>query len=259
MQRNGGRSGARWAPQALLATLGKMAAPDARQLYCQEVTHAKTEAQDYLLAAQAQTQKLRALLAHGTRLLHIGGGHDHVLPLLLSLDDGPVCVLNVDAHLDTRVDPESHSGNPFRQFDRLGQHPWQLHQIGIHPFANSLSTQAPLQRGTQHILWRRQCDDPAWVRGFLQRLENDLVPGSRVVFSLDCDALAGADVEAVSAPNHDGLSLAFVRQLMAWYRNLCQRRGLSELWGVYEFNPLYDSTSSRSARAVAGLLYGMLY
>lgn len=109
------------------------------------------------------------------------------------------------------------------------------------------------------ILWRRQCDDPAHVAAFLQRLEVSLPPNARVVFSLDCDALMASDVEAVSAPNHDGLSLAFVRQLGFFYRDLCQRRGQAPLWGIYEYNPLYDTVSGRGARAIAGLMYDMIF
>ena len=257
--RNGGRAGARWAPQALLTAWKKLAAPasDTRFSY-HSVTHQQKEEQGFEAMLEQQAQTLRSLLGAGP-LVHLGGGHDHILPLLQALDDRPVCVLNIDAHLDTRMDPEPHSGNPFRQFAVTAKFPLQLHQVGIHPYANALSTQTELSRGEMPILWRRQCDDPAHVAAFLQRLEMSLPHNARVVFSLDCDALMASDVEAVSAPNHDGLSLHFVRQLAFFYRDLCQRRGQAPIWGIYEYNPLYDTVSGRGARAIAGLMYDMVF
>lgn len=257
--RNGGRAGARWAPQALVAAWKKLASPpeDVRFSYHQ-VTQQQKEEQGFEAMLEQQAQTLRSLM-NKRPLIHLGGGHDHVLPLLKSLDDLPVCVLNIDAHLDTRMDAEPHSGNPFRQFASTSKFPLQLHQAGIHPYANALSTQTQLSRGEMPILWRRQCDDPAFVQSFLLRLETSLPTDARVVFSLDCDALMSSDVEAVSAPNHDGLSLQFVRQLVFFYRDLCQRRGQAPIWGIYEYNPLYDTVSARGARAIAGLMYDMIF
>lgn len=257
--RNGGRAGARWAPQALVAAWKKLASPDEATLFSyHHVTSQWQEEQGFEAMLEQQAQTLRSILGQHP-LIHLGGGHDHILPLLKALDETPVCVLNIDAHLDTRMDPEPHSGNPFRQFAVKAKFPLQLHQVGIHPYANALSTQTQLSRGEMHILWRRQCDDVAHVQSFLMRLESSLPANARVVFSLDCDALMASDVEAVSAPNHDGLSLSFVRQLAAAYRDLCQRRGQAPMWGIYEYNPLYDSVSSRGARAIAGLMYDMVF
>lgn len=242
-----------------MAAWKKLASPEGARLFSyHQVTTQTTEERDFEAMLEQQAQTLRSLLgAHP--LFHLGGGHDHILPLLKALDEAPVCVLNVDAHLDTRTDPEPHSGNPFRQFELHSKFPLQLHQVGIHPYANALSTQSKLSRGSMHILWRRECDDAAHVRSFLMRLEASLPANARVVFSLDCDALMASDVEAVSAPNHDGLSLSFVRQLVAAYRDLCARRGQPPIWGIYEYNPLYDSVSSRGARAIAGLMYDMVF
>ncbi len=259
MLRNGGRAGSRWAPQAILAAWKKLAAPEGETRFSYyTLTSQQQEEQNFEKMLEQQAQTLRPLLGKQP-LIHLGGGHDHVLPLLRALDDRPVCVLNIDAHLDTRVDPEPHSGNPFRQFAQSAKHPLQLHQVGIHPYANSLTTQTELPRGEMHILWRRECDEAAHVAAFLMRLESSLAIDARIVFSLDCDALMASDVEAVSAPNHDGVSLGFVRQLASFYRDLCIRRGQAPVWGIYEYNPLYDTVSGRGARAIAGLMYDFVF
>lgn len=261
VQRNGGRLGARWAPQALLSNWKKLAIPanfNDVTFVSQTVTKQGLEEINFLPMTEQQAQLLRDCQV-AQSLIHLGGGHDHIFSLLKSFSDRPIVVLNIDAHLDTRMDSEPHSGNPFRQFSQISTQSFQLYQIGIHRFANSQSTQAHLPKGEMHILWREECDSAEYVQAFLMRMESLLPEGAQIIFSLDCDALAAGDVEAVSAPNHHGLNLNFVHQLAGSYRDLCLRKGISPVWGIYEFNPLYDSVSSRSGRALAGLIYRMVF
>lgn len=261
VQRNGGRLGARWAPQALIAYWKKLALPSThRDLHfvSQTVTKQGLEEVNFALMTEQQTQLLRDYQT-AQMLIHLGGGHDHIFSLLKSFNDRPIVVINIDAHLDTRADSEPHSGNPFRQFSQIYTKPFQLYQIGIHPFANSPSTQAMLPQGEMHVLWREECESTEHVLAFLMRIESNLPDNAQIIFSLDCDALAAGDVEAVSAPNHHGLSLNFVHLLVGSYRDLCFRRGIKPVWGIYEFNPLYDSVSASSARAIAGLMYRMVF
>lgn len=261
VQRNGGRTGSRLGPQALLATFKKLALPqDARASFFQEqvVSDQDTEERDYVASVQAQAENLRGLPGQHD-LFHLGGGHDHIYPLLCALADRPIVVINVDAHLDTRTDAAPHSGNPFRRFAETTTQPFHLYQIGIHPFANSTSTQSPLPNTTTRILWREECEQPELVSAFLMRIEAEMPPHAALVFSLDCDAIAAPEMEAVSAPNHLGLSLLFVHQLVGFTRDLNRRRGARNVWGIYEFNPVYDSVSSRSARGMVGLMYRMVF
>lgn len=261
VQRNGGRTGSRLGPQALLATFKKLALPQEAQrtfFRDQVVSDQASEERDYGAATLAQAEHLRSLAGHHD-LFHLGGGHDHIYPLLRALADRPLVVINVDAHLDTRTDAAPHSGNPFRRFAEAATQPFHLYQIGIHPFANSTSTQSPLPNTTARILWREECDHADLVSAFLMRLEAELPQNAVVVFSLDCDAIAAPEMEAVSAPNHLGLSLSFVHQLVGFTRDLNRRRGARNIWGIYEFNPVYDSVSSRSARGMAGLMYRMVF
>lgn len=262
VQLNGGRLGARWAPKALLAALQKLAIPpqmDDLVMRVETSPAAVTEAAT-LEEAQCAEASWLANLRQSTPLLHLGGGHDHVLPLLQALGDVPVCVLNVDAHLDTRVDDWAHSGNPFRRFATHKGASFQLLQIGVHPFANTRSTMTPLPNDARmDIVSRDQCEDLAWLQAQLQSLEARLESNAVVVFSLDCDALSGADVRAVSAPNHRGLSIEYVRRLVSAYRDLCHRRGQPPVFGIYEFNPLFDDCSAAGARVIAGLMYQMIF
>lgn len=258
--RNGGRLGARWAPPALLAMLAKLSLPaHATSVLRTEVTSQTEESEDFVESQKLEEERLTQTLSSFKKILHIGGGHDHILPLLRSLGrEHPIVVINIDAHCDTRIETEPHSGNPFRLYDAHAPTPLQLYQIGIHPFANSRTTLSDLPRGNMSILYRQDCDDTPLVMAYLAQLQSQIPDNARVVFSLDCDALAASEVGAVSAPNHHGLSLSFVIELIQWYRTWCQDHQQREYYGVYEFNPLYDTVSASSARAIAGLLFEMM-
>jgi len=141
---------------------------------------------------------------------------------------------------------------------KLSSFKFDLFQIGIHPFANSLSTQQALSNGKMHILERKNCDHKGEVLAFWNKIYSRLSPQTQIIFSIDADALAVDALKAVSAPNHRGLSIDFLMQQMDLYKELCHQRAQKQIWGLYEFNPLYDDLSGTSARVAAGLIYEML-
>ncbi len=256
--RNGGRLGARWAPAAALTALKRFTIPPGHvsAFHVGESANPLLESSDFEAGQAHEEKRLRQWLTQAGKVLHLGGGHDHVLPLLRAWD-GPVAVLNLDAHCDTRTDVLPHSGNPFRLRAKEAGTAFSLHQLGIHPFANGASTLSSLGSSPTRTLWREECDDPAHVAAFLAGF-HALPAGTRLLFSLDCDALAASELGAVSAPNPHGLSVGFVLELIRWYRQYCEGRGQAPCYGVYEFNPLYDSVSGHSARVVATLMHEML-
>lgn len=210
------------------------------------------------MARDHQISRLKELLKHSRKLVHLGGGHDHVFSLMKAIH-GPLVVINIDAHLDTRADAWSHSGNPFREFSEVSTQDFKLFQIGIHPFANSLSTQQPLAKGEMHVLSRKACDREGEVRAFWNKIISSLSDTTTILFSIDADAISVDSLKAVSAPNHNGLSLEFLSRQMNFYKEICSQRSQQQIWGLYEFNPLYDDVSGSSARVASGLVYEMLF
>jgi formiminoglutamase len=252
---NGGRLGSRWAAKSIVCQLVKMAAPqDCPYIYRESVCQQDQSLSD---ARAIQSERLSELLAQSRKLVHLGGGHDHVYSLMQAIKK-PLLVINIDAHLDTRADAWSHSGNPFREFSQTTKLDFKLFQIGIHPFANTLSTQQALGSAEMHILSRKACDHQGEVRAFWNKILSSLGDETVIVFSIDADALAVENLKAVSAPNHNGLSLEFLHRQMDFYKQLCRERSQSQIWGFYEFNPLYDDVSGTSARVASGLIYEML-
>jgi formiminoglutamase len=257
--RNGGRNGARFAPQSLLSTFKKLNRLDSHSDICfeeLEVSDSDLEKKDFPSSQLAESQKIATHLSatHPSWLCHLGGGHDHIYPLLTALGKThkKILVLNIDAHADTRTDDAASSGTPFRQFAEEFEGTFHLVQIGLHPFANSISTLSPLKKGEMKIIWKK---DVSELKKSLEALKLLVDKDTLVIFSLDADALKGEQVPGVSAVNGDGLSLDDLEKIWEFYRALVPHHPII---GIYELNPVYDSLSSLSMRSLSGFLYKTL-
>lgn len=257
--RNGGRNGARLAPKSLLSYFRKLSLGGAASQYSfseVEVSSVDEEVENFSNAQESEAKKIGYALRSypEARIIHIGGGHDHIYPLLKSYSDAKrIIVLNLDAHADTRTDEESHSGTPFRQFDRDFNGDFHLFQLGLHVFANSESTLSKLPKGDMQILWRKDLgDQPKWETFFgeIRKLVDDQTV---VIFSLDADAIAGELVPGVSAVNGLGLKTNELFQAWQMYKALPLKH--EPIMGIYELNPVYDTLSGMSMRFMSNFLY----
>lgn len=259
VMRNGGRNGARFAPQSFLATFKKFAQDKTLRemtFHDFEVAASTEEEADFHNAQEQEASRITTVINQfpKSRICHIGGGHDHVYPLLKALSENyeKVVVLNIDAHADTRTDENHHSGTPFRQFAEGFQGQFSLYQLGLHSFANSFSTLSPLSKGKLRILWRNEIN-PSALELFFQEMEREIDEKTLVIFSLDADALSGAEVPGVSAVNPSGLGRTEL--LEVWKRFQKLPIAHSPIIGIYELNPLYDTLSSFSMRTLASFVY----
>ena len=248
--RNGGRRGTRFAPQAISNVLLKMVAmPSSPPLHFREVSSSADEEEDF---GESQNKSARRIKKAGEafggdKIFHLGGGHDHIFPLLMSLrDEKAIHVINIDAHLDTRSEPLPHSGTPFRQFADAYQGSFRLTQLGIHSFSNHPASYEGFS-GEMVVL------SPDELSGWKKKIS--LRSEELTLLSLDCDALAAESMEAVSAVNPAGLSFACVREIFDWYS---QHDQAQKIYGIYEYNPLFDNLSQKGAKALASLIYGAL-
>lgn len=258
--RNGGRNGARFAPQSLLATFKKLNKSQEHSKFSFgefEVASAAEEKENFNEAQILQSDRIRSLIGNTTSTVcHIGGGHDHVYPLLRALRSTfkKFVVVNVDAHADTRVDQAPHSGTPFRQFAREVDDSFRLFQIGLHPYANSLSTLSELENGSMSILWKNEIAQKREL--FFKQIAREISEDTVVIFSIDADALSASQVPGVSALNADGISVETLTLLYREYLNLGQRH--APVIGIYELNPVYDSLGSLSMRTLSSFLFQTL-
>lgn len=258
VMRNAGRRGSCYGPEAIIHCFSQMAKTHFSkhiakvQVCCvNNDSHFTDLQQNSFLAWQENLQSAVS------KIVHLGGGHDHIYPLLKALGEKykKIKVLNFDAHLDTRVDPWAHSGTPFRQFAREFSGQFHLIQIGIHDFANPLENFFPLEnQGIMDIISRGEIDDSPQ---FDQKLKSLFAcqADEILVLSIDSDVFDVTSFEAVSAVNSHGLSLSLLRKSIDHYLQIPSDR---KVLGIYEYNPLYDNLSQKGARALASLLYQFL-
>ena len=259
VMRNGGRNGARLAPRSFLSTFKKFSQSEILkdQLFVEvEVSSEESELGNFheaqLLEAKAITQILNKY-PH-SRICHLGGGHDHVYPLLKAISEQyqEVVVINIDAHADTRTDTDFHSGTPFRQFADGFNGKFHLFQIGLHPFANSFSTMSELNQGDMEVLWMKDFSNEN-LKAFFKKIQLTITDKTFVLLSIDADALNGHEVPGVSAVNPAGLSRADL--LSVWSEYLALPLKHKEAVGIYELNPVYDTLASISMRTMASFVF----
>lgn len=259
--RNGGRNGAKYAPQSFLSVFKKMThhpSLSTRQFVEIEVSSEDLEQKNFAEAQIAEADSIAEAIKNfsPSAICHFGGGHDHIFPLLtgLSRQTKKIVVLNIDAHADTRVDDHGHSGTPFRQFAENFSGELNLFQAGLHPFANSESTLSPLKKGKMDILWKNELSEPSKLKIFFESIKAVVDPETVLVFSLDADALSAALAPGVSAVNGSGLSRD--QLVMLW--NEFKKLGPHPVLGIYEVNPLFDGLNMTTVRTLATFVYETL-
>ena len=259
VMRNGGRNGARLAPKSLLSYFRKLALDKISAQYSFreiEVSSMDEESENFPKAQENEALRIETALrmSPGARVIHIGGGHDHIYPLLRSYSHAKrVIVLNLDAHADTRTDENSNSGTPFRQFAREYHGEFHLFQLGLHVFANSESTLSPLPKGNMHILWRKDLMDQSQWQIFFGEMRKLIDEDTVVIFSLDADAISGQLVPGVSAVNGLGLNTSELFQAWQMYRTLPMKH--EPIMGIYELNPVFDTLSGMSMRFISNFIF----
>lgn len=256
VRRNFGRAGTRYSPEAIINVIKKFNnhMSENTKIGCVEVADPQLESANFVAGQSASNSNIEKLLASfsGKKVVHIGGGHDHISPLLSALDSQnfeKIIVINIDAHCDTRDEERPNSGTPFRDFSKRAKTNWKLYQYGIHEFANSKTTLAPLPSGDMEIVPVQIFRDKNLPLNFITDQINEKCA---LVFSLDVDGMSSAIFEGVSAVNHHGLELEHVQTLMQKFFLLAPNA--HQFFGIYEYNPVYDNLSQKGSRALACLI-----
>jgi len=261
--RNGGRRGSAYGPSAIINTLKKMSThrdPMCAQFSLRTMGSCSDFSQQQEQDIQKLSTDLKTANLEQTKFWHLGAGHDHVYPYLkwISQSSKKILIINIDAHLDTRVDELPHSGTPFRQFANDFDGDLEILQLGIHDFANELSNYNELKSAKMTILSMAQIKNESANFSNVSGLLDKYIQSPKeykIVLSLDCDAICAEQMEAVSAVNHHGLDIDTVREIFSWYFSLAQKE---KYCGIYEYNPIYDNLSNKGARVLSSLIQPFL-
>lgn len=254
--RNGGRRGSAYGPKSIISTLKKMTAHKQKPSSMKSIRNLFSS-NSFSDQQEEDTKSIQELLLAGApSIWHLGGGHDHIYPLLSAINskENKILVINIDAHLDTRADKNYHSGTPFRQFANEAKEGLKLIQLGIHDFANERSNYedlAPAQMEVYSVAQiRKETSNFSTASNFLELITKEY-KDHVIVLSLDADAICAESMEAVSAVNHNGLEVSFIRDVFSWYYSLSQKQ---KYCGIYEYNPIFDNLSNKGSRIISSLI-----
>lgn len=261
--RNSGRRGSLYAPAAILNVVKKLASHNLLKWSHKEMADVASETLDFQHSQKILSQKILETLKNQPRtqkFIYLGGGHDYAFPTLSALNSlsRKIVVINLDAHLDTRVDDEANSGTPFRQIAQHFDGDLEIIQLGIHDYANTISTMSNLPKSAREIVAtyedvRFGTKDFSETDKFLKRV----IPyreDTMYFFSLDADVMEAGIMEGVSAVNHRGLPYDFIEDVLIYSIDQLKCRH----FGIFEYNPLYDNLSQKGARALASLIYQIM-
>lgn len=253
--RNQGRIGAAEGPQALRAMLANLPAAghvpaDAGDIHCEG---------DALEAAQAAyAAKVAQIIRQGALPIGLGGGHEIAYAagsgLRQALPYARIGIINIDAHLDLRIDARSSSGTPFRQLAEDCQrhgHVFHYACLGASRYANTVSLFERAQSLGALVMDDSALIEQPWVETVAQ-IEHFCTGLEALYLTVDLDCLPASVMPAVSAPAAFGIPLPLLERLLQHIF----ASGKVRLCDVAEFNPRYD-IDQHGARTAARLVAQM--
>lgn len=255
VRRNGGRTGARYAPKAIREMLYKLT-PDAQHIEPFVALLERTvDIGDIPISEDVETDqnRLSSILTEllpEKRVIILGGGHETSFGHYLGYAGVGLQpdVLNWDAHPDVRPTDNGlgHSGSPFRQMIEHTPGCLRYRVAGVQPHSTAAAHTAYIRENGGEFYWRNEVD-----RSLINTLTADIRNPGMVTF--DVDAVDAANAPGVSAPNAGGLS-ADTWLYAAWK---CGATPNVRSVDIVEVNPKYG-VDGRTARLAALTAWNVL-
>ena len=263
---NGGRQGAKEAPDAVRRSLYRMTPPPHLNLtpaHLWDVGNLETSPDLEQRHIQAQ-QMAQSVLEQGGRWVGIGGGHDYGYPdgaafLEATLSKGkykPI-VINFDAHLDVRSTEKGiSSGTPFyRLLEKYGDQ-FDFVELGVQYHCNSAQhIDWCRERGVKILFWEDilyASESPSVVVS--RFLEQELLRPRPAFISIDIDGFDSSYAMGCSQSWPTGWS---PQDFFPLFHLLLSRWQVKTL-GIYEVSPKYD-LDSRTAKLAAQIIHKFLF
>lgn len=256
VRRNGGRPGARLAPDAIRQCLYRLVPPqienaDSLRLFDLGNTIIGSD----LEATHTLHQQIIEQLIHdGKQVIVLGGGNDLSYPDCagLAAEVPNLLAFNVDAHFDVRDSPVRHSGTPYRQLlEEARIRPQNFYEVGSQAFVN-----APIYRQYLNAKGVHVCDletlRETGIAAFFEKAFAN-TSAEAIFWGIDIDSVHAADAPGVSAPNPLGLSAAELCQIT----RIAGRDSRSRIIEFTEVNPEYD-IDQRTCRLTATAIFFFL-
>lgn len=247
--RNHGRPGAAAGPEALRNALGSLAVHHEHALY--DAGTITTQTTDLEGAHERLSTSVEALSNAGHLPIILGGGHETAFGSHRGAfhAQGPLKIINLDAHFDLRTADVPTSGTPFKQISEL---------VGRPDF--DYTVQGISRPNNTKVLFDEAADlgvtitlDEELLAMNLQQVRahvEHLCAGEAPIhLSIDLDVLPAAQAPGVSAPAGLGVDLPIIRELAV----TIAATGRLALVDVVELNPSFD-LDNRTAKLAARLI-----
>lgn len=247
--RNHGRPGAAEGPAALRAALGSLAVHHEHVLY--DAGTITTQGTDLESSHERLSDAVEALSRAGHLPIILGGGHETAFGSHRGAfrAQGPLNIINLDAHFDLRTADVPTSGTPFKQISELvGPEHFAYSVLGIsRPNNTKVLFDEAANLGVTITLDEELL---AMTRDELRSHATQLCADSSPIhLSIDLDVLPAAQAPGVSAPAGLGVDLRIIRDLAISIAST----GRLALVDVVELNPSFD-LDSRTAKLAARLI-----
>ena len=261
----GGRMGAADGPARFRDYFSRLPVPAELELRC-VVSAGDLMPAEHTGETHARLAEVVAVLRERfpfSRLVIVGGGHDHAYGEVLGLSrslaktpDARVAVCNIDAHADVRPHQgEPHSGTPVRRIllepaTRVAGP--SLLAWGLQAACNaSLHLDFLRQQGCKVVMWQEiESDEHGAGAALVRDLHELALHHTGLALSVDMDAFAQSVAPGVSAPSPLGVPPGAVVLAAA---SLGHQTCATQL-GIYELNPRFDQDGA-TARLAARIAW----
>lgn len=249
VERNHGRPGAAAGPAALRGALGSLALHHPHPLY--DAGTITTQGTDLEAAHQRLSDAVESLSRAGHLPIILGGGHETAFGSHRGVfrAQGPLQIINLDAHFDLRTADVPTSGTPFKQISELvGREDFDYSVLGIsRPNNTPVLFDEAAALGVTVVLDE---DVLTMDRAQLRATIDSICSGAKPIhLSIDLDVLPANQAPGVSAPAGLGVPLNIIRELAL----TIAATGRLALVDVVELNPQFD-TDSHTAKLAARLI-----
>lgn len=249
VERNHGRPGAAAGPAALRSALGSLALHHTHPLY--DAGTITTQGTDLEGSHERLSDAVESLSRAGHLPIILGGGHETAFGSHRGAfrAQGPLQIINLDAHFDLRSADVPTSGTPFKQISELvGREDFDYSVLGISRPNNTpvLFDEASALGVTVVLDEELLSMDRAGLRATVERICAGAKP---IHLSIDLDVLPAAQAPGVSAPAGLGVPVNIIRELAL----AIAATGRLALVDVVELNPTFD-IDAHTAKLAARLI-----
>lgn len=252
---NGGRPGAKLAPDQIRTSLYKMT-PSLFSRHMDGIADLGNIRGSNL---ESRHSEARVVVAEchrgGKKLISLGGGHDYGFAdtagfLEIYRDQNPL-IINFDAHLDVRpLEKGFTSGTPFFRLLTEFTGGFDFVELGIQSQCNSQNHLQWAQDHGAHVIFLEE----VWQKGLLQSLQPFLKEKRPSFLSVDIDAFTSSEAPGCSQSWTSGLSSKEFLELLPQLQQVLNLRGM----GLYEVSPSLDQ-DHRTSKLAALIAHHLIY